>query len=85
MDTEHQKVGIERQAMNNRLQAKENEQQKVILQAKPVAKNEDPVHLLGNQTPILEITDADMKNEVRKLHIPKTNQVSLLAILHVFV
>ena len=56
----------------------------MILQAKHVAKNEDPVHLLGNQKPILEITDTNMKNEVCKPPIPKTNQVSLLAILHVF-
>ena len=69
--------------MSNRLQAKENEQQKVILQAKHVAKNEDPVHLLGKQKPIWEITDANMKNKVCELPIPKTNQVSLLAVLHV--
>ena len=56
----------------------------MLLQAKHVAKNEDPAHLLGKQKPILEITDANMKNEVCELPIPKTNQVSLLAILHVF-
>ena len=43
----------------------------MILQAKHVAKNEDPVHLLGNQKPIWEITDANMENDVCEPLIPK--------------
>ena len=52
----------------------------MILQAKHVPTNGDPVHLLGNQKPILEITDTNMANEVCKPTIPKTNRVSSLAI-----